>query len=78
VAVLSGLGQSGESFCLIFGTTNLFDDTMLGELYPTHQSYLDAVNSTTESAVAAGFVLPVDAALIIAAAEDSDIGGPAP
>jgi hypothetical protein len=78
VAVLSGLGQAGESFCFIFGTTELFDDAMLGELYPTHQSYLDAVNSTTASAVAAGFVLPVDAALIIAAAEDSDIGGPAP
>ena len=76
VAVLSGLGQTGESFCRIFGTTQLFDDTMLGELYPTTESYVDAVNSTTESAVAAGFVLPVDAALIIAAAEASDIGGP--
>ena len=75
VAVLSGLGQTGESFCRIFGTTRLFDDTMLGELYPTRQSYLDAVKSTTDSAVAAGFVLPVDAALITAAAEASDIGG---
>jgi hypothetical protein len=75
VAVLSGLGQTGESFCRIFGTTSLFDDAKLAELYPTRQSYLDAVNSTTQSAVAAGFVLPVDAALIIEAAEASDIGG---
>jgi hypothetical protein len=76
VAVLSGLGQTGESFCRIFGTTRLFDDAELAELYPTHDAYLDAVNSATDSAVDAGFVLPVDAALIIADAEASDIGGP--
>ena len=78
VAVLSGLGQTGGSFCRIFGTTNLFDDTQLGDLYPTEQGYVDAVTGTTEAAVAAGFVLQVDANLIIAAAEDSDIGGGAP
>jgi hypothetical protein len=37
---------------------------------------VDAITSTTESAVEAGFILPVDAALIVAAAEASDIGGP--
>jgi len=75
VAVLSGLGQTGESFCRIFGTTMLFGDAQLSELYPTHQSYLDAVNSSTESAIEAGFLLPVDAALIVADAETSNIGG---
>jgi hypothetical protein len=75
VAVLSGLGQTGESFCRIFGTTMLFGDAQLSELYPTHQSYLDAVNSSTESAIEAGFLLPVDAALIVADAEASNIGG---
>jgi len=74
VAVLSGLGQTGESFCGLFGTTRLFDDAELAALYPTHQAYVDAVNSSTQSAVEAGFILPVDAALIIAAAEASDIG----
>ena len=74
VAVLSGLGQAGGSFCGIFGTTQLFDEAMLAALYPTGDTYLDAVNSTTQSAVAAGFILPVDAALIIAAAEESGIG----
>ena len=76
VAVLSGLGQTGESFCRIFGTTQLFDDAQLLELYPTHQEYVDAVNSSMDSAIAAGFLLPVDAALIIAQAEGSEIGGP--
>ncbi|MDH3199443.1 MAG: alpha/beta hydrolase domain-containing protein [Myxococcales bacterium] len=74
VAVLSGLGQTGEGFCRIFGTTRLFDETQLAELYPTRQAYLGAVTSSTQSAVEAGFILPVDAALIIAAAEASDIG----
>lgn len=76
VAVLSGLGQAGSSFCRIFGTTRLFDGAELLELYPTHQDYLDAVNTTTQMAVDGGFILPPDAALIIADAESSDIGGP--
>jgi len=75
VAVLSGLGQSGGSFCRIFGTTALFDDAQLAELYPTHQGYLDAVNSSTQAAVDAGFLLPPDAALIVTDAENSGIGG---
>jgi hypothetical protein len=75
VAVLSGLGQTGESFCRIFGTTMLFDEAQLTKLYPTHQAYLDAVTSSTQSAVDGGFLLPVDADLIVADAEASDIGG---
>jgi hypothetical protein len=77
VAVLSGLGQSGQSFCGIFGTTMLFDEAQLAELYPTEQAYVDAVSASTQSAVEAGFLLPVDAALIVADAEASGIGGPA-
>jgi len=75
VAVLSGLGQTGQSFCGLFGTTELLDETTLEDLYPSHQSYVDAVSSSTQSAVDAGFVLPVDADLIIEAAQASDIGG---
>ena len=75
-AVLSGLGQTGDSFCRIFGTTMLFDDAQLAELYPTRDTYLDAVNASTQSAVDGGYLLPVDAALIVAWAEASDIGVP--
>ncbi|MGB5310574.1 MAG: alpha/beta hydrolase domain-containing protein, partial [Polyangiales bacterium] len=59
-----------------FGRTALFDDEQLGELYPTEQDYLDAVNASVEAAVDAGFLLPPDAALIVADAENSGIGGP--
>lgn len=76
VAVLSGLGQSGESFCRIFGTTVLFDDAQLGELYPTEQDYVEAVRASTEAAIAEGFLLEPDAALIVEDAAASGIGGP--
>jgi hypothetical protein len=76
VAVLSGLGQSGESFCRLFGTTMLFSEAELAELYPTEADYVEAVRTSTEAAVAAGFLLAPDAALIVADAEASGIGGP--
>ena len=75
VAVLSGLGQSGESFCRIFGTTRLFDEATLAALYPTHADYAAAVAESLDTAVNAGFILPEDAELITAAAESSEIGG---
>lgn len=74
VAVLSGLGQPGESFCRIWGTTRLLEPTELAALYPTAQAYVDAVTTSTDAAVSAGFILPPDAALIIAAAEASGVG----
>jgi hypothetical protein len=76
VAVLSGLGQTSDGFCRIYGTTSLFDGEQLAELYPTEQDYLDAVEAAVDAAVDEGFLLPVDAALIVSDAEASGIGGP--
>jgi hypothetical protein len=73
-AALSGLGQSGTGFCLIFGTTVPFDAAKLASLYKTHAAYVDAVNQATDAAVASGFILAPDAALIKAAAKASTIG----
>jgi hypothetical protein len=64
VATLSGYGQTGSSFCFLFGTTTLFDETTLAMLYPTRQDYIDAVDASTDSAVEKGFILPEDGALI--------------
>ncbi len=75
VAVLSGLGQTGDSFCRIFGTTMLFDQAQLDELYPTRASYQDAVGAAVQSAVDGGFLLEPDAALILEWEEGSTIGG---
>ncbi|MFN8028177.1 MAG: alpha/beta hydrolase domain-containing protein [Acidimicrobiia bacterium] len=39
VAKLSGLGQSGQSFCGIFGTTVPFDAAKIAQLYPSHAAF---------------------------------------
>jgi hypothetical protein len=76
VAVLSGLGND-NALCRLFGTTDLFDDALLAELYPTHDDYVDAIDRATDAAVNAGFLVPADAELIKARARQVDIGGPA-
>jgi len=83
IATLSAYGQPGsietisnnsESFCFLFGTTALFYSAKLKSLYPTHDSYVNAVNASADSALAQGFLLASDAALIKKAAQESTIG----
>lgn len=74
LATLSGLGQTGGTFCRIFGTTIPFDDPMLQTLYPTRAAYVDAVDQATDEAVAAGYIRPADAEIIKQAAIEADIG----
>lgn len=77
VAVLSGEGQPFSNvFCGLFGTTQLFDDTMLSMLYPTQESYISRIDTSTDSAVAAGFIRPADAQLIKARARSSSVLAP--
>lgn len=75
VAALSGLGQTGSSFCAIFGTTVPYDAARLAELYPTHEDFVRRVRQSNDAAVRRGFLLREDADLIQAWAESSDIGG---
>ena len=72
LAQLSGEGQGGGGFCGIFGTTVPFDQATLQARYPTHAGYVAAVAASTDAALAAGFLLPADAALIKAAAEETE------
>lgn len=83
VAKLLGNGQSGsindisntgQSFCFLFGTTTMFDSATLHSLYPNHASYVAAVNSASDSALAQGYLLELDAALIKEAAQASTVG----
>jgi len=74
VARLSGLGQTGSSFCSLFGTTQAFDAPTLAGLYPRHRDYVRAVSRATTSAVKKGFLLPTDAKAIRAAATASSVG----
>ncbi|NQX89276.1 MAG: hypothetical protein HRT77_11490 [Halioglobus sp.] len=64
VAVFSGLGQEGGSFCGLFGTTFLFNPGQMVERYVDQSSFVGAVSSAVESAVDAGFLLRSDGDLI--------------
>ena len=60
-AVMSGLGQSGESFAFLFGTTEPFDETKLATLYPRGVSeYQQRFEASLDATIAAGFLLTED------------------
>jgi hypothetical protein len=61
VAKLSGLGQTGASFCFLFGTTTPLTDEQLTALYGTHGGFARAWVHATNDAVRAGFVRREDA-----------------
>jgi hypothetical protein len=64
VAVLSGLGQVGETTQL-FGTTRAFDAPTLAARYPGGRNeYTESFREATRAAVDAGFVLAADASEI--------------
>ncbi len=71
-AVLSGLGQTGESFAVLFGRTEPFDDTMLSTLYPHgHAEYLERFEASLDAAIATGFILADDRGEILELATTS-------
>ena len=75
VATLSGLGQSGASFCFLFGTTTPFSAEKLATMYPTHATFVAQWSASTVRGVSAGFIRPADAAELVRAAARSTIGG---
>jgi hypothetical protein len=71
-AVLSGLGQSGETFALLFGRTEPFDERALAERYPGGESeYLERFGAALDATVAAGFILAEDRSEILGIAAAS-------
>ncbi|MFI9761277.1 alpha/beta hydrolase domain-containing protein [Streptomyces sp. NPDC051963] len=72
VATLSGLGQSGASFCFLFGTTIPFTAEKLSALYPTGAVFVRQWTAATVDGVVAGFIRPAE---LIGAARQSGIGG---
>lgn len=59
--------------CQLFGVTIPLPPTTLRELYPTHQDYVDKMQAATDKAVAAGILLPADAADLMSRAQQSSI-----
>lgn len=56
------------------GATVAFDAATLTELYPSHDVYVTAFSDAAQRAVDNGFMLPEDAAHLIADAQGSDVG----
>ena len=75
-ATLSGLGQTGEVFAILFGTTTPFDASTLTALYPGgRDDYLARFTDALDETIAAGFVLADDRDEILAVAAASYPGG---
>ena len=74
IATLTGNPPAGGSFCGLFGTTILFDDAKLAELYPDKQTYVDLVQASLDQSVADGFLMQADADLILQHAAENEIG----
>ncbi len=71
-ATLSGIGQTGETFAILFGKTDPFDPATLAACYPGGRGeYIERFTASIDAAIAAGFVLPDDRAEILALADAS-------
>ena len=71
-SVVSGLGQTGETFAMLFGRTEPFDDATLTALYPRGKTeYLERFAAALDAAIAAGFILGEDRAEILSVAAAS-------
>jgi hypothetical protein len=72
VAVLSGLGQTGESFAFLFGKTDPFDEAALAALYPGgREEYLARFEAALDEAIGRGWLLAEDRAEILETAAAS-------
>jgi hypothetical protein len=74
LATLRGDGNTGGTFCDLFGTTRPFDAATIAALYPTHAAFVAKFDHAADRDVKAGFVLPVDAQRLKAAAAASTVG----
>jgi len=74
IAVLSGSGQSGESFCGLFGVTQPFTAEQIVATYPSHDAFVATWNSSADAAEAAGWILPADAEQLRKVAAASTFG----
>jgi len=74
VAKISGLGQTGQQFCQLFGTTIPFTPEQITALYRNHGAFVSAWGKATKDAVDAGFVVKEDGQLIRVVGVQAGIG----
>ena len=61
--------------CSLSGQEIPFTPERLSTLYPTHADYVDAVTTSADDALEAGFLLEADRDAFVDAAEESTVGG---
>ncbi|WP_410539790.1 alpha/beta hydrolase domain-containing protein [Streptomyces sp. KL2] len=66
--------NSGETFCILFGTHVPFDRARLDRLHPSHAGYVSAVRRADARNVLSGYLLPGDALRNFRDAAASDVG----
>jgi hypothetical protein len=67
--------NSGPGFCILLGTHIPFEPQRLAELYPSRERYLALVEQVDRNNVRLGYLLPEDAADLLAEARESGVGG---
>jgi hypothetical protein len=61
IARLSGVGNTGSPLAFLAGVTEPFDDATLARLYPGGKNeYLKKFETSLDSAIKSGFILPAD------------------
>jgi len=67
-AILSGLGQVENSFCRLFGTTELFDAASMASRYTDKDGYVEAITQAVQLGIEQRTLLPRDGERVIEAA----------
>jgi hypothetical protein len=74
VSTLSGAAPAGTSaLCSLFGQSTPFSPAVLASLYPGKAAYLAAYTASLDKAIAGGFILPADSAVLLAQAQEVQI-----
>lgn len=73
LSVVDELSVDTVDFCFLSGTTRLLDAGTLASLYADNEDYIAQVNASADAAVAQGFLVAEDAALIKAQVATADI-----
>jgi hypothetical protein len=73
VAALSGVGQTGTTFCGLFGTTVPFASAQLQAVHTSHEQFVTAWTESLDSAVGSGAVQPADAANLRTVVQQSSV-----
>jgi hypothetical protein len=73
VATLSGLGQTGTTFCFLFGTTVPLTEAQLTALYGNHGGFVRAWARATLQSALAGYLRPEDALNLLVVGAQADL-----